>query len=63
MDNNYPSTFIGLDGFVHDFLADTRLEARDALADIVKAYDSLTDYERMVMPEAFRMEIEKGRGK
>lgn len=45
------------------FIEDTRLEARDALADILKSYDSLTDYERMVMPESFRIAIERGRNK
>lgn len=44
-----------------EFLQDTRLEARDALARIIAAYDAMTDYERMILPTAFRQAIEAAR--
>ena len=35
---------------------------RRALQAIVSAYDAMSDYERMILPEAFRQAVEKGRG-
>lgn len=34
---------------------------RAALRAIVSAYDAMTDYERMILPAAFRLAMENGR--